>query len=150
MTKTPYKGNYKLSPEIHKSIVQMYKTGDFTTEYIAKTYQTSPRNVQRIAKKLGVIRTQAEANKLMAKHKHYHHVPIELRAKRKWLSNKKRYVLIVAHPFCTTCGSKPEDGIRLEVDHIDENAENNNETNLQILCNLCNSSKSSQSRYPVN
>lgn len=149
MTKTPYKGNYKLSPEIHKSIMKMYQTANYTTEYIAKIYNTTPRNVQRICKKNGIIRTQPEANKLMAKHKHYHSVPIELRVKRKQITNKRRLVIILAHPYCTICGMRPDDGVRLEVDHIDENPQNNDDSNLQVLCSKCNTGKSHLSRYPV-
>lgn len=148
MLKTPYKGNYKLDPKQHSSIAKMYASGDFTAEYIAKTYDITVRQVQRIAKKLGVIRTLAESNKLMAKHKHYHHTPPEFKARRKFLTNKKRYQLIAAHPYCTLCGNKVIDSIRLEVDHIDNNPQNNEDSNLQILCNICNQSKSINHRFP--
>lgn len=149
MTKTPYKNNYKLIPYQHKSIAEMYKSGKFTTEYIAKTYQVTTRQVQRIAKNAGVIRTLAEANKSAAPLKHYHHVPEHLRVKRKQITQKVRYQVITAHPYCAVCGMRPGDGIRLEVDHIDNNPTNNDLDNLQVLCAACNTGKSHLSRFGV-
>lgn len=149
MTKTPYKGNYKLLPEQHKSIAQMYDSGKFTVEYIAKTYNIGVRQVQRIAKKHGVIRTIAEANKMAAPLKHYRKVPIELRVKRKGLTQKVRYQVIISHPYCTLCGMRPDDGIRLEVDRIDNNPSNNDLANLQVLCASCNTGKSHLDRFGV-
>jgi 5-methylcytosine-specific restriction endonuclease McrA len=149
MKKTPYKGNYKVLPEQHKSIAQLYDSGKYTTEYIAKTYNISTRQVQRIAKSRGVIRTNAEANKSAAPLKHYYSVPQHLRVQRKQLSNKLRYKLINDSPFCCVCGFTIGDGIRLEVDHIDNNPMNNDLTNLQVLCNLCNKGKSDLDRFPT-
>lgn len=125
----------------HQSVIQMYKSGRFTTEYIAKLYELSTRQVQRLCKEAGVIRTQAEANRVAAPLKNYHHVPIEFRVKRKHLSNKQRFIIISNHPYCSVCGLRVEDSIQLEVDHIDEDATNNNPSNLQVLCNLCNKGK---------
>jgi len=133
----------------HSGVVAMYKSGKFTTEFIAKTYNLSPRAIQRIAHKYGVIRTQAEANRIAAPLKNYHHVPEHLKVKRKHISRKIRYLIIDEHPFCNKCGKRVIDGVRLEVDHIDENAENNDLTNLQVLCNLCNQGKSQLHRFPV-
>jgi 5-methylcytosine-specific restriction endonuclease McrA len=148
MKKTPYLKNYKkLTPELQKAVVQMYKTGKYTTESIAKNYDISVRYVQRLAKRAGVIRTQAEANKLVAPLKHYHHVPIEFKVKRKHLTRRKRYELIAAQPYCTTCGLTVKDGIRLEIDHIDEDPSNNEDANLQVLCGLCNQGKSHANRF---
>lgn len=147
MRKTPYRGNYKLLPEQHKSIANMYASGKFTVEYIAKTYDVTPRSIQRIAHKFGVARTQAEANKIVVPLKNYHRLPEEYKVKRKWLTRKQRYLIITSHPYCTLCGGRAEDGLRLEVDHIDENPSNNDETNLQVLCNLCNGGKSHAHRY---
>lgn len=131
----------------HNGIVQLYSSGNYTAEYIARLYTISVRQVQRIAKKHGVVRTIAESNKLMARHKRYHTVPKELRVKREWITNKKRYAIIQAHPYCTVCGMRPGDGIRLEVDHIDEDATNNNASNLQVLCGSCNLGKSHTARF---
>lgn len=133
----------------HSGIVQLYKTGSYTTERIAEIYNVSIRQVQRIAKKYGVIRTLAEANRIAAPLKNYHTIPDEFKVKRKQLSNKLRYRIIHAHPYCTVCGMRPDTGVRLEVDHIDENAENNLDSNLQVLCTKCNNGKSQLSRFPV-
>jgi 5-methylcytosine-specific restriction endonuclease McrA len=127
-------------------VSQMYKTAQFTTEQIAKNYGISVREVQRIAHKYGVIRTQAEANRVAAPLKKYHTVPLEFRVKRKQLSNRTRYDLLALQPFCTLCGRRAEDGVRLEVDHIDNDPTNNRNSNLQILCALCNTGKYHSSR----
>ncbi len=143
-----YKGNFnKLSPDLHEAVAKLYATGRYTTEQLAKQYNVSTRQVQRIAKNKGVIRTQAEANKIAAPLKRYHTIPIEMRVKRKQLSQKLRYQVISANPYCVICGMRPNDGIRLEVDHIDENPMNNDIKNLQVLCGSCNTGKSHVSRY---
>ena len=149
MRKTPYKGNYKLIPNQHDSIAKMYQSEKYTTEYIAKTYNISTRQVQRIAKKLGVIRSLAEANKTAAPLKHYHHVPKHLRVQRKQISQKLRFTMISSHPYCSWCGSRPSNnnGTRLEVDHIDNNPLNNELSNLQVLCGSCNTGKSHLDRF---
>lgn len=133
--------------ERNHAIKQLYTSGNHTTEYIAKLYSVSPRAIQRIAKKGGFIRTQAESNRLVAPLKKYHTVPIELRVKRKSLSLKQRYSAITAHPYCGVCGKRPDDGVRLEVDHIDENPSNNKPSNLQVLCTQCNTGKSHIHRF---
>ncbi len=125
----------------------MYKSCKFTTEYIAKLYGVSVRQVQRIARNGGVIRDIAEANRVAAPLKHYHHVPIELRVKRKQISQKVRFQTISSHPYCSTCGGRVSDGFRLEVDHIDENPTNNDPSNLQVLCGSCNLGKSHLARF---
>lgn len=145
---TKYKANFtKLSPALHDAVAKLYASGSFTTEQLAKQYNISVRQVQRIAKKKGVIRTQAEANRVAAPLKRYHTIPIEMRVKRKQLSNKIRYQVISAHPYCVVCGMRPDDGVRLEVDHIDENATNNDPANLQVLCGKCNTGKSHLHRF---
>lgn len=125
----------------NKGIVNLYASGSFMTERIAAIYDVTPKTVQRLAKDAGVLRTQAESNKLMAPQKNFRKVPEELRVKRKHLSLKLRYETIKNHPFCTVCGLTP-DKVRLEVDHKDNNPTNNNETNLQVLCERCNKGKS--------
>ena len=126
----------------HAGVVALYKSGNFTTEQVAKNYGISVRQVQRIAKKYGVIRSLAESNKLMAKHKNYKTIPLEFRVKRKQLSLRTRYDLLTIQPYCTLCGKRAEDGVRLEIDHIDNDPMNNTNDNLQVLCALCNTGKS--------
>lgn len=143
-----YQGNYKkLSPKLHEAVAKLYASGLYTTEQLAKQYNVSTRQIQRIAKNKGVIRTLAEANKIAAPLKHYHTIPIDMRVKRKHISQRIRYETIAAHPYCNNCGMRPDDGIRLEVDHIDENPMNNNPDNLQVLCDMCNKGKSHASRF---
>jgi 5-methylcytosine-specific restriction endonuclease McrA len=131
----------------HKGIVALYKSGKFTSEQIAINYNITPKTVQRVAKKYGAIRTLAESNKLMAKHKNYKHIPTEYKVRRKHLTNKLRYSIINKQPYCTNCGMKPSEGVRLEVDHINNNSADNNLSNLQVLCQLCNTGKSHLDRF---
>lgn len=137
----------KATKDKHRGVVALYASGHYTTEQIAKNYNISTKQVQRIARTHNVIRTQAEANKLMAPLKRYQTIPLHLRVKRKQISNKQRYEIIFAHPFCSNCGMRPEDGVRLEVDHVDEDAENNVPENLQVLCTKCNTGKSHTARF---
>lgn len=145
-----YKGNYtKLTPELHQAIAKLYSSGLYTTEYLAKTYNVTTRTIQRIARKHGVIRTLAHSNKLIAPLKNYHTIPLDMRVKRKQLSNKTRVSIILNHPYCAICGMRVSDGVRLEVDHIDNNPMNNEPSNLQVLCALCNRGKADMHRFPV-
>lgn len=121
-------------------IAEDYKNAETTTEKIALKYEISTRQVQRIAKKLGIIRTQSEANKLMAKHKNYEGHKNPNKVTRKSLPKSLRYKLIKAHPFCTNCGNTPIK-CPLQVDHIDGDPSNNKLSNLQVLCMDCNYGK---------
>ena len=132
---------------MHGGISRLYASGKFTTEQIAKQYSISTRQVQRIAKKTGVVRTQAEANRTIAPLKKYKKIPKEYRVKRKHLTQKQRYLILSKQGYCTVCGMTPAQGIRLNVDHIDENPENNDPSNLQVLCNNCNQGKSHAHRF---
>lgn len=72
----------------------------------------------------------------------YYRKPEHLKSKRLTLPLSLRYkVLESANGRCILCGNAIEDGIRLEIDHIDGNPSNNSITNLQVLCNLCNKGK---------
>ena len=135
--------------DFERAVSQLYASRHFTTEHVAKTYGITPRSVQRIAKKWGVIRTRAESNKLVAPLKHYHRVPKELRVKRKHLLKRVRFQLIQEHPYCSLCGGRPRDGYRLEIDHIDDDATNNELSNLQVLCSACNIGKSGARRWGI-
>lgn len=57
------------------------------------------------------------------------------------VSYKVRYQMLVEHPYCTLCGLTAEDGVRLEIDHIDGNPSNNRRDNYQVLCQPCNLGK---------
>lgn len=131
------------------SICQLYMSRKFTTEHIAKTYGISSRSVQRIVKRSGVIRSQADANRVAAPLKHYHRVPAHLKAKalKRTILARTRFALISTHPFCALCGARPDDGWRLEVDHKDNDPMNNTPGNLQVLCSRCNVGKSHLRRW---
>jgi 5-methylcytosine-specific restriction endonuclease McrA len=149
MKRIKYTNNYtKLSPDLHKAIASLYKTGKYTTESLAKTYNVTTRTVQRIAKKHGVIRTQAEANKMVAPLKAYYRmrVPEHLKKQRKQISQKLRYHLISNAVGCGVCGA-PKGSVPLHVDHIDNDATNNDLSNLQVLCAPCNTGKSHLDRF---
>lgn len=127
--------------ERNDTLVKKYMSGNVKVESLAIEYGISTRAIQRIAKEYGVVRTVSEANKNSAKLKNYYRKPEHLKVKRKCLSNKLRYTLFEAHPYCKMCGLTVKEGIRLEVDHIDNNPQNNELVNLQVLCNICNSGK---------
>lgn len=131
----------------HQTIARIYKSGKVTTENIAKQFLLTPRQVQRICKNAGVIRSQAEANRIAAPLKNYRTVPDEFKVKRKHITSKIRYQVISSHPYCAVCGMRPNDGVRLEVDHIDEDPTNNILSNLQVLCTKCNTGKSHVARF---
>lgn len=130
----------------HQGIASLYKSGQYTTEQIAKNYSISARQVQRIASKLGVIRSLAESNRLVAPLKNYRNIPIEHRVVRKQLTSRTRYDLLMLQPFCGLCGLRAENGVRLEIDHIDNDPTNNTNDNLQVLCALCNRGKDHSNR----
>ena len=123
-------------------IVELYKSATMKTEDIAKQFGVHPRAIQRLVKKYGVIRTNAEANKAMAKLKNYDSMrkPAHLKAQRKWIGKRKRVEIIQAHPYCAICGNRAIHS-PLQVDHIDNNATNNADNNLQVLCLDCNIGK---------
>jgi len=47
---------------------------------------------------------------------------------------------------CERCGFIPEDKVQLDVDHIDGNRGNNDESNLQTLCANCHRLKTKQNQ----
>lgn len=147
MTKRRLTTLQKFRAERDVKICELYLSGKYTTQKIAANFHVSPRGIQRVVKHYGVGRTQAEANRVAAPLKNYYRMPKELKVVRKHLTNKRRYELINAQPWCTTCGARPADGVRLEVDHIDNDPKNNDAPNLQVLCNLCNLGKSHLDRF---
>lgn len=123
-------------------ITEHIKNTTMTVTDIAKHFNTSTRAVQRLMQKHGINRTVAQANKLTAKLKDYSALrkPEHLKAKRNKLPLKLRYKMICEQPFCSLCGIKAKD-CPMQIDHIDNDATNNNEDNLQVLCMLCNQGK---------
>lgn len=128
--------------ERNKRIIKDYKEFTMTVEKIAIKYNVGVRQIQRICKEAGVIRTIAEANKISAKYKNYegHKIPDELKAKRKSLPKHIRYRILKDHPYCSLCGATGQ-VCPLQIDHKDGDATNNDLRNLQVLCMECNYGK---------
>ncbi len=134
-----------MSNERNKRICELYSSGNHTTMAIAASFMMSRRRVAQIVKAAGVVRTQAEANRIAARLKPKHRIrkrsydlpPV----KRGVPLSAVRYRLLKEHPWCAVCGARPTDGARLEIDHIDNNPLNNDESNFQVLCNQCNHAK---------
>ena len=127
-----------------EDILNHYNNVTMTVTALAEKWGVTPRTIQRFIKANGGnIRTVSEANKVTSKLKDYsgHRVPEHLKVKRNIIKRSLRYKLISEHPFCVVCASRSEDGIRLEIDHIDNNPSNNSLPNLQVLCMFCNQGK---------
>ena len=125
------------------TIINRYKNGEHA-QLLADEYGISARQIQRILNDAGVIRTRSESFILAIEQGRmiYHKKPEHLKAKRKRLSDKVRYDILQCDGFkCVLCGATASDGIRLEIDHIDNDATNNCNDNLQTLCQRCNSGK---------
>lgn len=126
-----------------KEITDKYVNGMSAAE-LSATYHITARQVQRIVNKAGKSRTISESYKLAIKagRMKYYHKPEHLKKKRTTLTLKVRYqVLKRDNNTCQMCGNTPAQGIRIEIDHIDNDATNNDIDNLQVLCNLCNQGK---------
>lgn len=137
-------------PTRNERIVGLYKAGDSAYE-IAGQFNITSRQVQRIVNKAGAARTQAESFRLAIERGRmvYHHKPAHLKAQRKSLPLAMRYAALERdHYTCKLCGNRPEDGHRIEVDHIDNDATHNELSNLQVLCDDCNKGKAWFARTP--
>ena len=123
-------------------LIEEYVNFTMTVEKLAIKYNISPRQIQRICKEAGVVRSIAEANRLASPFKNYegHKIPDHLKSKRKTLPKNIRYQVLKEHPFCKQCGRKPFE-CPIQVDHIDGDATNNDRSNLQVLCMECNYGK---------
>ncbi|MGJ5804331.1 hypothetical protein ACSCB1_35275 [Streptomyces europaeiscabiei] len=73
ITVDPSHWSLRLEPRNYE-ICQLYASGKFTTEQIARSFHLNPRQVQRIVKQGGVGRTLPEANRVMAPLKSKHRV----------------------------------------------------------------------------
>ena len=56
---------------------------------------------------------------------------------------KIRHQMISDHRFCALCGLTPDDGVKLDIDHIIPKSKGggNERENLQVLCHKCNRGK---------
>lgn len=60
----PMANTRKKYPGRDVDIVRLYASGKYMTEHIAKTFNLSPRRVQQIVKRYGVVRNIADANRV--------------------------------------------------------------------------------------
>jgi len=104
------------------------------------------RSIQRRMKKIGLVRTVKEAfrNAMRRGRIEFYFKKQKEHKKRKTLSPKLRYQVLIRDKICQLCGSN----INLEIDHKDENPSNNTIENLQVLCHECNQGKSLNNRFP--
>jgi hypothetical protein len=96
----------------------------------------SLRMVQRYIKMMGISRSSADAFRNAAKRGRVHWAKKESKIKRLSISPILRYKILERDGFkCVLCNATDR---LLEVDHIDFNTRNNNESNLRCLCEFCN------------
>lgn len=131
--------NRKLSDEQRKQVAKLYEIGKTTTWDIAKRFDISPRQVQRIAKNAGVIRPQDVANKVAAPLKDYSSA--KTGRKRSFVPLQVRYDILADHPYCSICGRTADDHVRLEIDHRNNDNSDSSLDNLWVLCDMCNKGK---------
>lgn len=129
--------------ERNQQIAQRYVDGEHAVK-LGKEYGISTRQIQRICKKEGVIKTRSESYLLAIKQDRmvFYKKPEHLKVTRKTISPAMRYDVLRRDGYtCRLCGAVRNDGIRLEVDHIDNDRRNNALNNLQTLCDECNKGK---------
>ena len=131
--------NRKLDDKQYKQIIKMYEIGKTTTWDIAERFGITPRQVQRIAKDAGVIRSQAAGNRVAAPLKDYSGARVG--KKRCFVPLQVRYDLLADHPYCSICGRTADDHVRLEIDHRNDDNSDNSLDNLWVLCDMCNKGK---------
>jgi len=128
-----------------KIIIDMYLEGKSCQQIADEAnFGISVRQMQRIVSKAGVSRSTGEAFRLAVSlgRVKYRKLPDHLKKQRKTIQSKLRYKILKRDNFkCLLCGSTANECIRLEVDHVDDDATNNDESNLQTLCDRCNSGK---------
>lgn len=152
MTKRTYKNLYS---NRNTMIMEFYREGRSCQEIAEMAnFGISVRQMQRILAKMGVTRSTGDAFRLAVKKGRvkYHRIPDHLKKQRKHITAKLRYQILKRDNFkCVLCGVTAQECRRLEVDHINENATDNNPSNLQTLCDRCNSGKTrhSTSRQPL-
>jgi 5-methylcytosine-specific restriction endonuclease McrA len=128
----------------NKEIIDKYVSGSSAAE-LSTLYNVSVRQIQRIVKKANKQRTISESFRLAIAtgRMKYYKKPEHLKAKRKTLTLKTRHTVLNRDDYtCQSCGNTVKQGVRIEIDHIDNDATNNSLDNLQVLCNLCNQGKS--------
>lgn len=136
----------KIFPKTELKIVKLYVVEELSAREIVDKLEldVTTRTVQRILKDHGVSRSVGDAFRLAVSRGKvkYYRKPEHLKKKRKHISIKQRFKLLQAANFkCKYCGRSPDDGIRLEVDHVDGDPSNHSKENRQVMCNECNQGK---------
>lgn len=125
-------------------IIDMYKQGKSSNQiYEECNCGVSVRQIQRIIKLSGIMRSQSESYRLAIKvgRMKYKRLPKELLKQRKGIPIILRYKVMSKYGFkCCKCGATAKDD-KIEIDHKDDNPSNNNINNLQVLCSSCNRGK---------
>lgn len=136
------KMSYVIEPVIKQQAIELYKQGLSAQE--VKDHLNlahSVRQIQRWAKKAGVIRNMSEAFRLAISKNRVQFKTNPNKILRHKLPLKVRYEILTRDGFkCVQCGSTAIT-TRLQVDHKDEDKNNNNLNNLQVLCEECNKGK---------
>lgn len=134
----------------NERIIGLYKA-KYSTYEIAHEFNLTSRQVQRIINHAGIMRSKSESFKIAIEKGRmtYHHTPEHLKKKRKRLTDKVRFKVLEAAGYrCKLCGCTANEGYRIEIDHIDNDATHNELSNLQVLCSRCNKGKAWASRTP--
>lgn len=121
-----------------------YERYDMPVKDIAKEAGVSTRTVERWAAKVGILRDTRLAQGMTAKYRDYGAISEKQKIgvnKRKAIPSSLRYLLLETYPYCMLCGATPEHGVRLEIDHINNDPSDNRMENLQVLCHKCNMGK---------
>ena len=129
-----------------KIIIELYQSGKSSYQIQeGNNFGISTRQIQRVIKSAGVVRGRSESFKLAIKHGRmtYYKLPEHLKKHRRSITLKQRYRILERDGFaCVKCGATAKDGVRIEIDHINENPQDNIDSNLQVLCSFCNKGKS--------
>lgn len=140
---------YLIPLEIHEQVKKLYIDGYSAQEIIdLLKIKTTPRSIQRLVKKWGISREVGDAfrNAIARGRVRYVKKDLALLTKRSRLKPGLRYKILERDNFrCRLCGCDASKSL-LEVDHIDNDATNNDESNLQTLCYECNIGKPTENR----
>lgn len=144
-----------MDTEILATAMEIYKKGSSAQDIVEELkLPISVRQLQRIFKKLGVIRDVRTSlmmpkciNKkregqraAWAKHRETKKKVV------KGVGVEQRYRILKRDGFrCKLCGMSAKDGAMLHVDHIKEkiNGGTNDDSNLRTLCSFCNMGRGS-------
>lgn len=125
--------------ERNKLIIEKYLSGQAFTQAIAKEFDLTPRQVQRIVKEAGHGKTISERNKQIAHLKNYSEIllPKKVKEYRKYLPQETRLLFLRYNDACEVCGIRRGFGCRLEVTFRNPKNFNDDMRNLKTVCRRC-------------